>query len=283
MYTTNYGQTWTATAADPFAAGEVISAVTVFPYGTGRRVIVARGTTDAGNPAEIAYSDNDGTTWTTVNVGSVTGQFVQKAGGLFALDQNNIWLVTNSGYVYYSEDAGITWTTQDAGEATASTLNAIHFADNLVGFAGGAADDVIRTIDGGVAWSAVTDVGASSTVNTIFALNAQKAWLGTANGRLYYTEDAGTTWTRRSFTGDGVGAVNSIKFINELIGFMAHDTAAPVGRVLVTMDGGYNWEAVTTITNNGLNDIAVCDDNNFYVAGEVTTGTATLVKVQPQA
>lgn len=282
-YTTNYGQTWAATAADPFAAGEIISAVTVFPFGTGRRVIVARGTTDAGNPAEIAYSDDDGTTWTLVNVGSVTGQFVQKANGLFALDQNNIWLVTNSGYVYYSEDAGVTWTTQDAGVATSSTLNAVHFSDNLVGFAGGASDDVIRTIDGGVAWSAVTDVGATSTVNTIFTLNAQKAWVGTANGRLYYTEDAGTTWTRRSFSGDGVGAVNNIKFVNDLIGFMAHDTAAPVGRVFVTMDGGYNWEAVTTVTNNGLNDIAVCDENNFYVAGEVTSGTATLVKVQPQA
>lgn len=284
MFTSNYGQTWAATATDPFAAGEIISAVTVFATGaTSRRVIVARGTTDAANPAEIAYSDNDGATWTTVNVGSTNAQFVQRAGGLFALDQNNIWLVTNSGYVYYSEDAGITWTTQDAGVATVSTLNAINFADNFVGFAGGASDDVIRTIDGGVSWSAVTDVGASSTVQTIFTLNAQKAWVGTANGRLYYTEDAGTTWTRRSFSGDGVGAVNSIKFANELVGFMVHDTAAPIGRVFVTMDGGYSWEAVTTVTNNGLNNIAVCDENNFFVAGEVTSGTATLVKVQPQA
>lgn len=283
-YTTNYGQTWAATAADPFAAGEIIGAITVFSVGANtRRVMVARGTTDAAAAAEIAYSDNDGTTWSQVTVGSTLALYALGPNALFALDQNNIWLVTGSGFVHYSEDGGVTWTTQDAGVATSQNLLAVHFADNKVGFAGGAADDVIRTIDGGVSWSAVTDVGATSTVNTIFALDAQRAWVGTANGRLYYTEDAGTTWTRRTFLGDSVGAVKDIRFVNSLVGFMVHDTAAPVGRIFTTMDGGYSWELVTTVTNAGLNNIAVCDENNFFVAGEVVSGTAMLVKVQPAA
>ena len=156
-YTTNYGQTWAATAANPFAAGEIIAAITVFSVGANtRRVIVARGTTDASNPAEIAYSDNDGTTWSQVNVGSTNALYVLGPDGMFALDQSNIWVVTGGGNVHYSEDGGVTWTTQDAGVATSSNLLAVHFADNKVGFAGGASDDVIRTIDGGVSWSAVT-------------------------------------------------------------------------------------------------------------------------------
>jgi transketolase N-terminal domain/subunit len=49
------------------------------------------------------------------------------------------------------------------------------------------------------------------------------------------------------------------------------------------MDGGYTWEAVTTTTNSGLNSLAVLDENNFFVAGEINSGTAALIKVQPQA
>lgn len=283
-YTTNYGQTWAATAADPFAASEIIAAVSVFAVGAStHRVIVARGTTDAANPAEIAYSDDDGTTWSQVNVGSTNAQFALTSNALFVLDQSNLWLVVQSGYVYYSGDGGVTWSTQDAGVAVTSSLNAVHFADNRVGFAGGASDDVIRTIDGGVSWSQVTDVGASSTVNTVFTLDAQRAWVGTANGRLYYTLDGGVTWTRRSFSGDGVGSVKSIKFVTDLVGFVMHDTASPVGRILTTLDGGYTWEVVTVPTNAGLNALAVCDENNFYAAGEITSGTAVLVKAQPQA
>jgi photosystem II stability/assembly factor-like uncharacterized protein len=202
---------------------------------------------------------------------------------LFALDANDMWMVTTGGYVYKSDDGGVTWSTQDAGVATASNLYAVHFADERVGFAAGASDDVIRTIDGGVSWSAVTDVGSGATLNTIFAINAQRAWVGTANGRLYYTEDAGTTWTRRSFSGDGVGAVKDIVFYSELVGYMVHDTAAPVGRIFQTRDGGYSWELITTTTNSGLNDLAVLDENNAFVAGEVNSGTAALIKVQPAA
>lgn len=284
-YTEDYGQTWTAASADPFAANEIIGAITVFPMGANtRRVIVARGTTDAANPIEIAYSDDDGTTWTQVNVGSVNGQFVQGHNGLFALDQGNIWLAADDGYIYYSEDGGVTWEAQEEGVATTADLYAIHFADSKVGYAAGATGDIVKTTDGGASWSATTtDIGVSTNINAVFTINAQKAWVGTANGRLYYTENGGETWTRRSFSGDGVGQVRDIRFINELIGVAIHNNASPVARILVTHDGGYTWEAVQTVTNAGLSQLAIVDENNFYAAGEPISGTAALVKVQPQA
>lgn len=285
FYTTNYGQTWAATAADPFAASEIVAAISVFAIGANTyRVVTARGTTDGANAAEIAYSDDNGTTWTNVDVGTSLGKFVQSSpAGMFFLDQNDGWLVTDGGYINHSADGALTWTVQDAGVATSSNLFAVHFADSKVGFAGGASDVMLKTIDGGVSWSAVTVIGASSTVCAIFALDAQRCWVGTLSGRLYYTNDAGVTWTRQRFSGDTAGRVHDIKFVNDLIGFMIHDTAAPVGRMFVTMDGGYSWELVTTTTNAGLNALAVLDENNFYAAGEIVSGTAALIKAQPQA
>jgi photosystem II stability/assembly factor-like uncharacterized protein len=284
-YTTDYGLTWTATSTDPFASAEIIAALAVFAIGANTyRVIAARGTTDAGNPMEVAYSDDNGATWTSANLGSTNALFAQAPGSLFALDQYNIWQVTDGGYVFVSNDGGASWTAQEEGTATSEDLHAVHFANDKVGYAVGANDVVIRTVDGGFSWATTdADPGASSTNRTVFTLDAQRAWVGTLNGRLYYTEDAGATWTQRRFSGDNAGQVRDIRFVNELIGFMIHDTAAPVGRVFTTVDGGYTWELVTTTTNAGLNQLAICDENNAYAAGEVVSGTAALVKVQPAA
>lgn len=283
LYTTDGGDTWTAASTQPFAGAENIAAVTCFLIGRNTtRVVVARGTTDAGNPMEIAYSDNNGTTWTTVNTGTTNALFAQGPHSLFAYDPYNMWVVVDSGYVYYSDDAGITWSTQDAGVATSSDLNAIHFATDRVGYAVGAADAIIKTEDGGQSWTAATgNTGTGADILTVHVIDADNVWIGTDDGELWYTEDGGVTWTQRAFSGDGVGAVNAVRFApgTALFGVMLHDNASPVGTAYITIDGGYTWEAVTTFTNTGLNQVFVCDHNLAYFAGEIQGGTGVIGKL----
>lgn len=284
-HTNDYAQTWTQTAGDPFAGAEDIASVVVVPVDANtNRVIVARGTTDGGNPAEIAYSDDNGATWTNVNVGSVNGQFAIGPNSLFALDFYNIWLATDDGFIYKSSDGGVTWATQEAGVITASGIFAIHFADESIGYAAGSNDEILRTIDGGFSWSATTSVtGSGGDVLAIQALDSQRAWLGNDDGELWYTIDGGTTWTERSFSGGGVGSVNDLVFLTDMIGFMLHDTAAPVGRLFRTIDGGFTWELVQLATNAGGAALAVCDENNVYGVGPVQGGTGFLFKALPAA
>lgn len=280
LYTSDGGATWTATSTDPFAAAEDINGLVCFPLtATVTRVVVARGETDAGNPAEIGYSDDNGTTWTNVDVGSTNGQYVLGPEGLFAYDQYNIWMVTNSGYIYASNDGCATWETQDAGAATSNGLYCVHAPSNRTVWAAGASDTILRSLDGGSTWSAVTATGAGATINSIFAFDSQRAWVATANGRLYFTLDGGTTWTRRRFSGDTAGSAKSVKFYNSLVGFMVHDTAAPVGRVFRTIDGGYTWELITTPTNAGLNGLTICGNNAAWAVGEVSSTYGMMVKV----
>lgn len=280
LRTTN-GATWTATAADPFGADEHIMCVECFESSRDvTRILVARGVTDAGNPAEIAYSDDGGANWVAVDVGSTNGQYAPAEGSLFAFDRNNIWLGTTGGYIYKSEDAGLSWTTQEAGVIHVGAWNAIHFADALVGVAAGAANVIARTVDGGDTWAAVTGPSAQAgvAINTVWVFDRNRFWVGYADGDLYFTLDGGVTWEARSFSGSGVGQVRDIAFLNDLEGVMITNNASPVGTVQTTIDGGYTWEVRTTPPNSGLNAVFYCDEWKFFVAGEANSSTGFIAK-----
>jgi photosystem II stability/assembly factor-like uncharacterized protein len=281
-FTEDGGVTWTVAAADPFAASEDIVAVVGFYISrTTRRYIVARGTTDAGNPAEVAYTDDDGATWTTVDLGSTNALFVTRAQGLFALDPYNIWAVTSGGHIFYSEDGGVSWTEQEDGTLTVQDLNAIQFVSENVGYAAGASNVILKTEDGGTTWTPLTgpSTQAAAAVLSMAVVTKSRVFLGYDNGELWYTEDGGTTWAQRSFYGDGVGDVTGLRFVNEMCGFMTHNNASPVGRVLRTRDGGYTWEAEALPTNAGINDIWPVDENLAFVAGNVQGTTGFVGKV----
>lgn|SRR3990167_4317826 len=271
LRTANSGGTWAATAADPFAVSEDIASV-VFD---GDRVIVARLTTDAGNPAEIAYSDDDGATWTTVNVGSTNGQTLNR---LFRYSEPYLWAVASAGYVFFSDDNGVTWTTQDAGVATTSALNDIRFATTRVGYAVGASNAMIKTTDGGATWVAITGPVGGVTLNTVDATNEDTVFVGAANGNLYRSDDGGTTWgSAVGIPGAGVGQVKDVRFFNESFGFLLKDTAGPVGAIQRTIDGGRSWSSIATPTNAGLNRLAVCNQNSVFAVGEAQGGTGVIL------
>lgn len=271
-HTTNGGGTWAPTATDPFSASEDISSV-VFD---GTRVIVARGTTDAGNPAEIAYSEDDGATWTLVNVGSVNAQYIKR---LFWLSRPYLWATTFTGYVYFSDDAGLTWTAQESGSATVQPLYDINFANTRVGFAVGNANAVIKTIDGGNTWTAVTGPIAATLLNTVSVIDDDTVFIGADNGNVYYSNDGGTTWTTGALATAGVGKVKDVRFSNSSFGFLLKDSASPVDVIYRSIDGGKSWQPLVTPTNVGLNRLSVCDQNTAYAVGKVST-TAVVVEIK---
>lgn len=278
-YSNNAGSSWASAAADPFANGENMGPIVCFPYGRdGTRWIVGRGETDAGAPAEIGISDDSGATWSLVNVGSTNGQFFANAKTIFALDAFNIWAVTTGGYVYYSEDAGESWTTQQAGILTTEDLRHVAFRNERIGYVVGENNVFLRTNDGGANWESVTGPAVGDDLVSLAVTPDGRVWVGTAAGELYYSDDRGTTWTQRAFVGDGVGEVAGIGFANAWVGFLIHNTAAPVGYVHVTINGGYSWERLTLVSNAGLNALAVVNERLAYAVGEVAT-TAVVLKI----
>ena len=280
--TTNGGGTWAA-STDPFGAGEHVGPVITFPRSaSGFRIMAGRALTDAAAPAEVAYSDDGGATWTAVSLGGANALFF-RAGprGLFHLDYYHIWAVVSAGGIFFSGDGGLSWT-QQGTSVTANDLNAIKMANAKVGYAAGEADTILKTVDGGTTWAAVTATGSGANILTIDVLDENRVWVGLDDGTFYFSLDGGTTWTARRFTGlnarYGVGDVCDVEFLNDYVGLMIADSAGPVGEIFLTKDGGYTWEPITTPTNAGLNAVHWIDSETFFAVGDASGGTAVILK-----
>ena len=233
----------------------------------------------------IAYTDDLlGTAWTTVNIGGGAGNQGSVWGqAVFSLHGRFIFLAGNLGNIWKSTDYGLTWTNVDAA-AFATDYYCIHFADEYYGMAGGDAGIVTVTSDGGTTWTAATVVNAAE-IKCCWRLDKNRMWVGTDDGELFFSRDGGTTWTERTGwvgAGDG-GEVQSMSWYGDHYGFMVHDVPGGVGTVFRTINGGYNWEAITTPTNAGLNHIAAVSPSLAYAAGEASGGTNVYLKIREGA
>lgn len=188
-------------------------------------------------------------------------------------DGNVAFLGGTNGYIYYVDDPTAAPTVLDSGTLFASTWNAID----------GIGSDFVVVVgnSGAIAYSAngTTFAAASSTpvspavhLNTVAVKSESEWWVGTSTGRVFYTLDGGLTWTEKAFSGSGAGVVYDIKFATDSIGYLAHTSATPKGRILRTYNGGYTWNITPEISgstipaNDRINALAVCaEDPNFVV------------------
>ena len=270
------GSVWAATAADPFAAGEDIQGIVCFKVGGDvTRVLVARGTTDAGVAAEVAYSDDNGDNWTPVDVGAANGEFVSNGHALFALDLYHIWLGTDGGRIYFSNDGGLTWTLQENAVISGTDIVGISFVSANVGFAAYTGGEIAQTTDGSqspATWSATT-VSGSGALTDIHAISQYFVWAVGTDGK-FYTHDAGTTWATRDTVPTG-----AVDFLDDLVGLVVGSAAS--GVIYMTIDGGFDWSPLPAIANSGMVDVKMITPKLSYVAGNIDAATGFLAKVTP--
>jgi hypothetical protein len=209
--------------------------------------------------------------WSEVSTG-----FVVPAGSprkMHSVSSVHTWIVGAGGYIYLSADPTSSVTIQDAGNATIQQLNDIHAMDEMRAVAVGNSNAVVYTLDG-TTWISVLGPAPGVSLNAVWMKDRGIWMVGGANGRLYFTENFGLTWFEKVFPGAGVGQVRDIAFFNNAVGYLAHSTAAPAGRILRTLDGGYSWyvlperAGVTVPANDYISSIAVCSDvNTVYLGG----------------
>ncbi len=217
-------------------------------------------------------------TWTENAIGLVCAAGAPNA--IYSSSGAHTWVVGDGGYIYFYSDITATAVVQDAGVTTVENLNDIHGIDDQNIVAVGASNAVVLTRNGGETWQAITGPAVGVALNAVW-MHGEDVWfVGDAGGNLWYTRDAGTTWTQKAFAGDGAGQVRDIKFATPTVGYMAHDTATPAGRILRTVDGGNSWYVLPEGTgqipdNDVINAIAACgeDVNVVYSGGLAADAT----------
>ena len=222
--------------------------------------------------------------WADLNSRGVPGTFTkvtlaQAPNDVVALSAREVYFACNGGYVYKSSDitAGVT-ATGAAGSVTANNLLRIDAEDDTI-VAVGASSTVIKSVNRGISFSVTTAAAFSTSTNiqAVAVLDKQRYWVGGANGRVVYTLDGGETWAQQGFSGNGAGQVRDIVFANDEVGFILHDTAAPLGRVFSTWNGGKDWAyAAPRIQNlptvNRFNRVAIPNAHISIAANRIALG-----------
>lgn len=280
LYSRDAGITWTAATGNPFAAGSNAVAVQWFMKDNETERWLVGMEAPVGEQGMVAYSDDLGDTWTTVNVGgAAAGHGATLGGCLYVVDAEEIWLASAAGYIYKSEDGGESWVAKEQGGITTNDYTHIHFFDSDTGVAVASTGVVALTKDGGDTWTAGTVVTGTPDLLSCWMPEEETIWVGDGSGGLWYSHDFGITWTERTGLAGAPGAINDIEFFDSQVGFIAVDSAAPVGSIHQTVLGGYSWRALTTPTNSGINAIHVVNQNLAYMVGETNGGTAFIGKL----
>jgi len=194
--------------------------------------------TSAGSQFDVSYvvnTTNGGTNWLLQYTGTGyefdafdmvdmnTGYII---GGQFSGGFPRLFKTTNSGQNWIISDPGvgiifddIFFPSKDSGFICASNS----FAPGLW-----------FTSNGGVSWLARTSGLAATAVTTLFFLNNNTGWCGTALGQVHLTTNSGLNW---SVIGSFSPLVASIFFININIGWVGFSN----DRLRYTSNGGTNW------------------------------------------
>ncbi len=218
-----------------------------------------------------------------------TETWTEIAGGINAAGSpNSIWSASSSesfiagdgGYVYKLSNVGDAAVIQTSGSVTSENLNDIHGIDELNVIAVGANNAVIYTRNGGLTWQSVTGPNVATVLNVVWMKSELEWFVGDAGGQLWYTRDRGVTWTEKAFSGSGAGVVRDITFATPTVGYLAHDTATPAGRILRTINGGNSWYVLpegsgAIPANDRITAIDSCgEDVNVIFGGGLDDGAS---------
>ena len=287
-FSANSGQTWTVTAADPFAVTETISGCGGYPTGSGTfRVFAMRGSTVAATLPQVAYSDDLGATWTVVDIGATVIEFSPSGEGFKIINRNLMFTVTDTGagaggHIYRGTLGGTVW---EAVMTAGDVLNCVDFLNENEGIAGGETDGLYHTVDGGDTWESLGGAGGAE-INACAMLDSKHWIIGYAAGTMFQTFDGGATWeaiiVNLPAGSTAIAVVNSLRAIDDqcvFAGLQYTSGGNPFGSIARNIAGGASnaWEHHVTplTTTSGIKGLAVCGYNTCHGVGGVQGALST--------
>ncbi|MBN2542240.1 hypothetical protein JXI42_05195 [bacterium] len=181
---------------------------------------------------------------------------------------DNWWVVGFDRTLLYSSNMGNNWHRKHE-MAEESQLNDILFVNEMEGWAVGEGGMILKTVDGGETWSAVTGHDCRQNLNEIrFFTGDEIGWCAGDDRAVLYTGDGGATWERQY--SDLEANFNSIGIVTDesaerwLVGYRP---SARVGTILYTEDDGEEWDIQSYGIRRSLASVFFLDELNGWVVG----------------
>ncbi len=189
------------------------------------------------------------------------------------------------GKVLNTTDGGNTWNAFTlSGPMSQRHYNCIYYSDTLTGYIAGGIENfnpvstLLKTTDGGNSWNMVLDTAGSWLTSVHFPTSHTGYAVGT-NGVLYKSQDAGSTWSKKSIPGPaGTRNFNAVFFVSNTTGIIVGGNPEndSIQTILKTTDGGDSWQVLSDTIGPILNSVYFLNVLEGYAVGAKGTVLHTL-------
>lgn len=207
---------------------------------------------------DLWYTKNGGRNWERTPATAVGGKFHTAS----FINERKGWAVGEGGTIWRSDDGGVSWgriskLEKDGTGDWFMYADEIRFIDELNGWLA-ETFGIWRTTDGGANWKrvlAIGDPGVTGQPANVAFLNSSQALVGSSDGKVYRTDDAGTHWQIQELIDKG--DFRGISFVTQERGWLNGYGPSEWGFALYsTEDGGKNWRAFP-VKNRGISIHAI--------------------------
>jgi photosystem II stability/assembly factor-like uncharacterized protein len=242
-YTTDGGATWATSLVTIAANAEAVAAIRVM----GNYVVIVAPIGQSATNGSLYYSQINPVT-------GVPGAWAEATTGFTNNRQPRDMVVFGPREAYICCDGGEVLRVTDPPSGAVSM--GVFSANNLLRIAGssrdnllvacGASGTVLKSLNRGYSFSAVAAAPAG-TLQALDVLDPLTFWVGDSTGGVSVTYNGGdTTWSTRSLPLTATG-IQDIKFATASVGYIACTVTGPLGRILVTCNGGQSWVPSTNV------------------------------------
>ena len=165
--------------------------------------------------------------------------------------------------------------------------------------------EVLQTTDGGASWKAIPDQ-FKNKIRSVWFVDPQQGWAFTIDRNILHTTDGGTTWelqrkagtvklkqpfNRREPVIDLPEPIENLRFVDAEHGWawgggQKNEYAEQPGILLITIDGGANWNEVPFPFDQNLSQVFFLDSGHAWASSfggsfyRTTDGGLNWTKVQ---
>ncbi|MDX2138333.1 MAG: hypothetical protein SF123_09590 [Chloroflexota bacterium] len=267
---TNDGQTWQTDVINSLAGNAGVAMAMM-----GDRFIIVSTVDNAHHHTKKSAVDDGNSTWTRVG-GTGSGYVSSKAPtDIYVMNSAQAFLCGQGGYIYLMTNPTRPVTPIVDGALTVQNLNAIHGHGHTI-VAVGASNAVLVSGNDGDTFALVVGPAAGVSLKSVCCISDDVWLIGTANGKLFATENRGKRWSDITPDSD-IAAVNSIRFErNGMVGYMAVTTSGGAGRTYRTITAGHIWSSeppylMNEPTSEAANVVIPFGANQIVVGGKVSS------------